>query len=69
VKRLWDEDQTEKDWGFAIIRDPEAVNEEYESKKDGALFNAQIATGCGDTIVSRWTLQYLDWPDSTTLRR
>lgn len=67
VRQLWVEDQAEKDWGFATFCDPEAANEEYESRKDAALFNAWTATGWGDTIGYRWRLQYLDWPDSPTL--
>jgi uncharacterized pyridoxamine 5'-phosphate oxidase family protein len=69
VKQLWDENQAEKDWGYAVFCDPEAANEEYESKRDGALFNARTATGCGDAIGSRCRLQYLDWPDNPTLKQ
>ncbi|KAH0266645.1 hypothetical protein KCU91_g10622, partial [Aureobasidium melanogenum] len=64
VKRLWDEDQAEKNWGYAVFRDPIAANEEYEVRKDAALMNAREAIGCGDTIGARWRLQYLDQPDN-----
>ncbi|KAG9561395.1 hypothetical protein KCU71_g3255, partial [Aureobasidium melanogenum] len=67
VKRLWDEDQAEKNWGYAVLRDPRVANEEYEVRKDAALMNAREAIGCGDTIGARWRLQYLDEPDSPTI--
>lgn len=54
VKRPWDEDQGEKNWGYAVFRDPEAVNEEYEVRKDAALMHAREAIGCGDTIGATW---------------
>ncbi|KAG9594378.1 hypothetical protein KCU77_g12454, partial [Aureobasidium melanogenum] len=62
VKRLWDEDQGEKNWGYAVFRDPEAVSEEYDSRKGAVLMHAKEAIGCGDTISARWRLQSLDWP-------
>ncbi|KAH0343519.1 hypothetical protein KCU81_g5144, partial [Aureobasidium melanogenum] len=63
MKRLWDEDQAEKNWGYAVFRDLKAANEEYEVRKDAALMNARGAIGCGDTIGARWRLQYLDQPE------
>lgn len=62
VRRLWEEDQGEKNWGYAVFRDPKAVSEEYEVKKDAVLMNAKDAVGCGQMIGARWRPQYLDWP-------
>ncbi|KAH0366070.1 hypothetical protein KCU65_g5625, partial [Aureobasidium melanogenum] len=67
VKRLWEEDQAEKSWGYAVFRDPKAANEEYEVRKDAVLMSAREAIGCGDTIGARWRLQYLDQPDDLIL--
>lgn len=70
VKRLWEEDHAEKDWGYAVFFDPEAANdEEYAWRYDGALWNAHLTTGCAGTISSRWRLQYLDWPDNQALKQ
>ncbi|KAG9594787.1 hypothetical protein KCU77_g3777, partial [Aureobasidium melanogenum] len=65
VKQLWDEDQGEKNWGYAVFRDPKVANEEYEVRKDAVLMNARKAIGCGDTIGARWKLQYLNWPSQS----
>lgn len=62
VKRLWQENKGEKNWGYAVFRDPKAVNEEYEVRKDAVLMNAKNAVGCGQMIGARWRPQYLDWP-------
>jgi uncharacterized pyridoxamine 5'-phosphate oxidase family protein len=70
IKRLWDEDHAEKDWGYAVFFAPEAAaNEEYAWRYDGALWNAHLTTGCAGTISSRWRLQHLDWPDSPALKQ
>ncbi|KAK5999786.1 hypothetical protein QM012_005192 [Aureobasidium pullulans] len=66
LKQLWEEDQCEKNWGFAGFHDPEAASEEYEVRKDAALMHAREAIGCADMIGARWRLQYLDWPDMPT---
>ncbi|KAG9656845.1 hypothetical protein KCU95_g12376, partial [Aureobasidium melanogenum] len=63
VKRLWEEDQGEKNWGYAVFRDPTAVNEEYDSRKGAVLMHAKGAIGCGETIAARWRLQSMDWPE------
>lgn len=68
VKRLWDEDQGEKNWGYAVFRDPKVVNEEHDSRQGAAIMHAQEATGCGGTIGARWRLQYFDWPKMLTQR-
>jgi len=62
VKRLWDEDHAEKNWGYAVYRDPEAFNEGYEVRRDATLRQAQGRAGCGGPIGNKWRLQYLDWP-------
>ncbi|CAD0081712.1 unnamed protein product [Aureobasidium vineae] len=67
VKRLWEEDQGKKSWGYAVFRDPEAVNEEYGSRMNDALMHAREAIGCGDTIAARWRLQNFDWPSIAAL--
>jgi hypothetical protein len=67
VKRLWDEDQAEKAWGYAVYCAPEAVNEDYEARRDATLRHAREGAGCGGPIGIKWRLQYLDWPDNPTL--
>jgi hypothetical protein len=67
VKRLWDEEQGEKNWGYAVYRAPEAVNEEYECRRDARLDQAKLIAGCVGTMSRNWRLQYLDWPDSPSL--
>jgi hypothetical protein len=70
VKRLWEEDLAEKDWGYAVFIAPgAAANEEYAWRYDGALWNAHLTTGCAGTISNRWRLQYLDWPDDPALKQ
>jgi hypothetical protein len=70
VRKLWEEDRADKDWGYAVFFAPAAAaNEEYAWRYDGALWNAHLTTGCAGTISSRWRLQYLDWPDSPALKQ
>lgn len=66
VKRLWQEDHAERRWGFAVFRDPkfdDRLVDDYEARKDVALWWARDAVGCQDVIGGQWRLQYLDWPD------
>jgi hypothetical protein len=67
IKRLWEEDQAEKTWDYAVYCDPEAANEEYEVSKDATLRHARERAGCGGPIGINWKLQYLDWPDDPML--
>jgi hypothetical protein len=67
VKRLWDEDQAEKNWGYAVYCDPKAANEEYEVRRDATLRHARETVGCGGPIGIKWRLQYLDWPEDPML--
>lgn len=66
VRRLWEEDQGEKCWGYVEYVDLEVDDgerlEEYLVRRDAALFHATGAVGCGSTIGDRWRLQRFDWP-------
>lgn len=66
VRRLWEEDQGEKCWGYVEYVDLEVDDgerlEEYLVRRDAALFHATGAVGCGSTIGARWKLQRFDWP-------
>lgn len=69
VKRLWEEDKGERNWGYAVYYPPEAVDEEYECGRDLRLHSAQLSAGCLGRMSMRWRLQYLDWPDNPILRQ
>ncbi|KAL2874111.1 hypothetical protein SGCOL_010699 [Colletotrichum sp. CLE4] len=70
VRRLWEEDNGEKVWGYGIFNDPMAFanNEEaerYTSRRDGVLFHGRGAIGAGSSVISyKWKLQKLEWPSS-----
>jgi hypothetical protein len=72
VKRLWDEDQGEKNWGYAVYYDPEvdrdeADSEEYLCRRDAILGSAKRKSGCEGIMSCQWRLQHLDWPDDPIL--
>ncbi|KAI4860565.1 hypothetical protein F4820DRAFT_436563 [Hypoxylon rubiginosum] len=67
VKRLFAENKEDEVWGFAVFVDPEAGGyqermEDYELRRDGALFHARSAVGIGTPMRMEWRLQRLDWP-------
>jgi hypothetical protein len=67
LRRLWDEDQGEKEWGYAVYHDPEADSEEYECRRDATLSSAKRNAGCVGLMARQWGLQRLDWPDDPIL--
>jgi hypothetical protein len=67
VRRLWDEDQGEKNWGYAVYHDPEADSDEYECRRDATLSSAKTGAGCVSLMACQWRLQRLDWPDNPIL--
>ncbi|KXH35840.1 hypothetical protein CSIM01_00554 [Colletotrichum simmondsii] len=72
VRRLWEEDQGEKVWGYGMFIDPKAfANDEeaesYMARRDGVLFHGRGAIGAGSSeINNKWKLQKLEWPNSDT---
>lgn len=69
VKRLWQEDQGKKAWGYAVYYAPGAYDEEYQCRIDARLHSAQLNAGCVGPMSRRWRLQELSWPDSPMLRQ
>lgn len=66
VRRLWEEDQAERRWGFAAFFDVGVDDdhiEEFESRLSNMLWCAKDAVGCHGPIGEKWRLQYLDWPE------
>lgn len=62
VRRMWEEDQGERHWGYGVFVDEDEA-EEYMVRRDGVLFHARGAIGAGSSMVgSMWKLQRLDWP-------
>ncbi|KAI6083672.1 hypothetical protein F4821DRAFT_184440 [Hypoxylon rubiginosum] len=71
VKRLFAENKEEEVWGFAVFADPDAGGsqermEDYELRRDGALYHARSAVGIGTPVRMVWRLQRLDWPLAIT---
>lgn len=72
VRRIWEEDQGKKRWGYGIFVDPEAFvdgeeAEEYMIRRDAVLFHARGAIGVGSSVLNNmWTLQRVVWPMNTT---
>jgi hypothetical protein len=69
VRRLWEEDRAQKDWGYGVFVDPAVLEdsasfEEYSVRRDAALFWARGAICCGDMIGARWKMQVLEWPEN-----
>lgn len=71
VRRLWEEDKGQKNWGYSIFVDPEVfgdeepeAEEEYMCRRDGVLFHARGAIGAASAVSNMWKLQRLEWPAS-----
>lgn len=68
LRRMWEEDQGETQWGYAVLVHPDAFAndqeaEDYLLRRDGVLFHARGAIGLGNCVISNmWRLQRLDWP-------
>jgi hypothetical protein len=67
IRRLWDEDQSEQRWGYAVYHDPEADSEEYECRRDATLSSAKRNAGCVGLMARQWRLQRLDSPEDPIL--
>ena len=69
VKRLWEEDQGKRIWGYAVYYAPGTVDEEYQCRIDLRLHSTLTNAGCASTMSRRFRLQHLDWPDSPMLNQ
>jgi hypothetical protein len=70
VQQLWTEDEEKKPWGYCVFVKPNVQEDnridDYVARRDGVLFHAKEAIGCGDTISALWRLHRLDWPLKST---
>ncbi|KAJ6003074.1 hypothetical protein N7451_005621 [Penicillium sp. IBT 35674x] len=74
LRQLWQEDEGKKPWGYAIFVNPQWKSENsdrwdsYDRKSSHSMHMAFSAIACGLTIQSRYTVESLDWPLSTSTR-
>lgn len=72
VRRLWEEDECERVWGYGVFYDPGAFvdaeeAENYECRQDNVLDHALGAVGAySGAIRGKWRLLRLDWPAEAT---
>lgn len=72
VRRLWEEDEGERAWGYGVFYDPGAFvdaeeAENYEFRQDNVLDHALGAVGAySGAIREKWRLLRLDWPAEAT---
>ncbi|OQO10977.1 hypothetical protein B0A48_05232 [Cryoendolithus antarcticus] len=63
VKRLWEEEHGDKEWGFMIFVSPEIEDRERWGAHMGALlWKAMGAVGCVGIMSRQWKLWSLQWP-------
>ncbi|KAF9872200.1 hypothetical protein CkaCkLH20_10292 [Colletotrichum karsti] len=72
VRRLFEEDQGKRRWGYAMFEEPnlfadDQAKEDYGCRRDAVLFYACGAIGAETAAVGgMWQLQNLGWPADAT---
>ena len=65
VRRLWDEDEARSVWGYGVFYAPGIDGErleEYRSRRDVVVWNAQRSIGCPPSLSMQCRLEKLAWP-------